>query len=78
MSFPYGPPLRPALWSVLQRLPCPTLVIWGMESEVLSETQARRMVEVLPKGGLVAVPGVGHAPTLMEPVALATLERFLG
>jgi len=24
------------------------------------------------------VPGVGHAPTLMEPVVLAALERFLG
>jgi hypothetical protein len=36
------------------------------------------MVEVLPQGELVAVPGVGHAPTLMEPVVLAALERFLG
>ena len=58
-------------------LPCPTLVVWGMESDILSEAQARRMVEVLPRGELVAVPGVGHAPTLMEPVALAALERFL-
>ena len=74
----HGPPPRPALWPVLQRLPCPTLVVWGMESDVLSETQARRMVEVMPKGELVAVPGVGHAPTLMEPVVLAVLERFLG
>jgi esterase len=74
----HGPPRRPALWPALQRLPCPTLVVWGMESDVLSETQARRMAEVLPRGELVAVPGVGHAPTLMEPVVLAALERFLG
>ena len=74
----HGPPRRPALWPALQRLQCPTLVVWGMESDVLSEAQARRMVEVLPHGELVAVPGVGHAPTLMEPVALAALERFLG
>lgn len=73
-----GPPSRPALWPVLQRLPCPTLVVWGMESDVLSEAQARRMVEVMPRGELVAVPGVGHAPTLMEPVALAALGGFLG
>ncbi len=73
-----GPPPRPALWPVLQRLPCPTLVVWGMESDILSEAQARRMVEVMPKGELVAVPGVGHAPTLMEPVALAALGGFLG
>jgi len=72
-----GPPPRPALWPVLQRLPCQTLVVWGMESDVLSEAQARRMVEVMPQGELVAVPGVGHAPMLLEPVALAALERFL-
>jgi len=60
----HGAPPRPALWPVLQRLPCPTLVVWGTESDVLSEAQARRMVEVLPCGELVAVPGVGHAPTL--------------
>ena len=66
------------MWPALQRLPCPTLVVWGMESDVLSEAQARRMVEILPHGELVAVPGVGHAPTLMEPVVLAALERLLG
>jgi pimeloyl-ACP methyl ester carboxylesterase len=73
-----GAPPRPALWPVLQRLPCPTLVIWGTDSDVLSEAQARRMVATLPKGQLVAVPGVGHAPTLMEPAALGALEHFLG
>lgn len=74
----HGPPPRPALWPVLQHLPCPTLVVWGMDSDVLLEAQARRMVEVLPRGELVAVPDVGHAPTLVEPVALTALERFLG
>jgi pimeloyl-ACP methyl ester carboxylesterase len=73
-----GPPPRPASWPALRRIPCPVLVVWGVESDVLSEAQARRMVEVMPRGELVAVPGVGHAPTLMEPVALAALERFLG
>ena len=73
-----GPPPRPALWPALQRISCPTLVVWGRESDVLSEAQARRMVDVLPQAELVAVPGVGHAPTLVEPVALAALERFLG
>ena len=73
-----GSPSRPALWPVLQRLQCPTLVVWGMESDVLSEAQGRRMVDVLPHGELAAIPGVGHAPTLTEPEAIAALERFLG
>lgn len=58
----HGPPVRPNLWPVLASLPCPTLVVWGTESDVLSATQAQRMVDVLPRGELVAVPGVGHAP----------------
>jgi pimeloyl-ACP methyl ester carboxylesterase len=72
-----GPPVRPPLWPVLQALPCPTLVVWGEDSDVLSGSQARRMAETLPKGQLVSVPGVGHAPTLVEPVVLAALGRFL-
>jgi pimeloyl-ACP methyl ester carboxylesterase len=74
----HGAPPRPALWPVLRSLPCPTMVVWGTESDVLSEAQARRMVEALPRGELVTVPGVGHAPTLVEPVVLTALEHFLG
>ena len=72
-----GAPPRPALWPALQALPCPTLVVWGTDSDVLSEAQARRMVKASPKGELVAVPGVGHAPTLVEPVAMAALKQLL-
>ena len=72
-----GAPPRPALWPALGALPCPALVVWGTDSDVLSEAQARRMVETLPQGELVAVPGVGHAPTLIEPQSLAALDRFL-
>jgi hypothetical protein len=48
-----------------------------MQSDVLSEQQARRMVEALPSGELVCVPDVGHAPNLLEEAAFAALERFL-
>jgi pimeloyl-ACP methyl ester carboxylesterase len=74
----HGPPVRPPLWPVLQAVTCPTLVVWGDDSDVLSEAQARRMVEALPHGELVRVPGIGHAPTLVEPVVRAALDRFLG
>ena len=39
--------------------------------------QADRIVEALPHGEMVHVTGVGHAPTLNEPEAVAGLERFL-
>jgi esterase len=73
-----GPPPRPNLWDALPRITCPTLVIWAADSDVLSGQQAQRMVEVLPHGELVAVPGMVHAPTLREPVAVDALDRFLG
>jgi pimeloyl-ACP methyl ester carboxylesterase len=62
---------------VLAKIPCPTLVVWGTTSDVLSEAQARRMVDTLPHGELVAVPGAAHAPTLVEPPVLTALERLL-
>ena len=49
----------------------------GTDSDVISEAQARRMVQTLPQGELVVVPGIGHAPTLVEPAVLTALERFL-
>jgi pimeloyl-ACP methyl ester carboxylesterase len=72
-----GAPVRPNLWPALLQLACPALVVWGTASDVLSEAQAQRMVETLPNGKLLPVPGVGHAPSLVEPASLAGLERFL-
>lgn len=72
-----GAPPRPDAWPALARLQCPALVVWGSDSDVLSEAQARRMVETLAHGELVAVPGIGHAPTLVEPPVLAALDRLL-
>jgi pimeloyl-ACP methyl ester carboxylesterase len=71
-----GAPPRPVLWPGLGQLHCPTLVVWGRDSDVLSEAQAKRMAETLPQGELVPVPGVGHAPTLVEPPVLAALQRL--
>ncbi len=73
----HGAPARPAAWPSLAALQCPAQVIWGTDSDVLLEPQARRMVETLPRGELVAVPGVGHAPTLVEPAARDAIDRLL-
>src|SRR6185436_7389375 len=67
----------PELWPVLASLPCPTLLLWGTVSDVLSEAQARKMVATLPHGTLATVAGSAHAPTLNEPDAAAALEGFL-
>ena len=70
-------PVRSAAWPTLAALQCPTLVIWGADSDVLLEPQASRMAATLPHGELVRVPGVGHAPTLMEPAAREAIGRLL-
>lgn len=72
-----GAPARPALWPVLEALQCPTLVVWGTASDVLSEAQAKRMVSALPKGELLPVADAEHAPGLVEHDALAGLDKFL-
>lgn len=64
-------------WEALKAMACPVLVLRGGLSDVLSSPIAQRMVETLPNGRLVEVPGVGHAPVLTEPVAVKALDEFL-
>jgi pimeloyl-ACP methyl ester carboxylesterase len=54
--------LARAQWEALARIPCPTLVVRGAASDVLSADVAERMAEqVLPKGSLAVVPRAGHS-----------------
>jgi len=54
--------LTRAQWQALARIPCPTLVVRGAASDVLSADVAERMAhEVLPKGSLATVARAGHS-----------------
>jgi pimeloyl-ACP methyl ester carboxylesterase len=68
----------PDLWVPYARIIAPLLIVRGAESDVLSSATAKRMRQVLKGVQLVEVPGVGHAPSLTEPDALAAIRRFLG
>ena len=49
-------------WQALERIPCPTLVVRGAASDVLSPETAERMVEeALPQGRLAVVARAGHS-----------------
>lgn len=50
----------PNLWPDLARITCPTLIVRGTESDVLSPEIAKRMLETLRDGRLVEVPEAGH------------------
>jgi len=48
------------LWEPLPRIPCPTLVVRGAESDILSAEVAKKMAERLPDGRVVEIAGAGH------------------
>ena len=56
-------PMSPeAQWDALARISCPTLVVRGAASDILSADTADKMVdEVLPDGRLAVVPLAGHS-----------------
>jgi pimeloyl-ACP methyl ester carboxylesterase len=50
------------LWEALAKTPCPTLVVRGAASDVMSPEVADKMAdEVLPKGTLAVVPQAAHS-----------------
>jgi pimeloyl-ACP methyl ester carboxylesterase len=56
------------LWEALERIPCPTLVMRGAASDVLSPEVADRMVEeALRHGKLAVVPRAGHSVMVDNP-----------
>lgn len=55
----------------------PTLLIRGMESDILSTETAARMQATHPRMTLCEVPEAGHVPTLDEPAALRAIDDFL-
>ncbi len=48
-------------WEDVPAVRCPTLVIRGEESDILSPELAEAMLAQLPSGRLVTVPGAGHS-----------------
>ena len=48
------------LWPALPRIACPTLVVRGTETDLLTPETARQMVDTLPQGELVEIPRAGH------------------
>lgn len=74
-----GSAARPMdMWVPYARIKAPVLVVRGGESDILSRATAERMRVVLASQvRVVEVPGVGHAPSLVEPEALSALNDFL-
>ena len=66
------------LWSQWDAVQCPTLLIRGAQSDLLSKATAEEMTRRGPKAKLVELAGVGHAPTLLHDDQIAVVAEFLG
>jgi pimeloyl-ACP methyl ester carboxylesterase len=73
-----GPVPKVDLWPIFAKLgEKPLLVIRGANSDLLTAATAAKMQEIVPRMRLATVAGVGHAPDLNEPEALAAIDEFL-
>ena len=65
------------LWPLYDALACPTLVIRGEQSDLLSRETVAQMRERGPKAQAVEFAGIGHAPTLLHEDQIAIVREFL-
>ncbi len=65
------------LWQAYDRIACPTLLLRGADSDLLTPATAQAMTARGPKATLREFAGVGHAPTLMAPDQRTAVRAFL-
>ena len=64
------------LWPIWNAVRCPTLVLRGSRSTVLSAATAKRMRKSGPRAKVVEIEGVGHAPWLMSEDQIGIIRDF--
>lgn len=65
------------LWPVYDRIACPTLVVRGADSDLLTRETWQQMGERGPRAKLAEVPGVGHAPMFLSEDQISIVRNFL-
>jgi len=65
------------LWHGYDQICCPTLLLRGAESDLLSRETANQMAQRGPRARLHEFAGVGHAPMLVQPDQVEVVRRFL-
>ncbi len=66
-----------ALWHAYDQLRCPTLLLRGADSDLLSHDTALAMTRRGPHAALHEFAGVGHAPMLVQDDQIDVVRRFL-
>lgn len=65
------------LWPLYEAIRCPTLVIRGEKSDLLSRETVAAMRQRGPCAASVEIPDVGHAPMLMDEAQIAIVRDWL-
>jgi pimeloyl-ACP methyl ester carboxylesterase len=65
------------VWPVYDAIRCPTLVLRGESSDLLSRATTAEMARRGPKATVIEIPGVGHAPTLLSAEQIGIVRDFL-
>lgn len=65
------------LWEIWDEIRCPTLVLRGAESDVLTRETAERMTRSGPRAELVEFSDCGHAPSLMTEEQIKVVHDWL-
>lgn len=66
-----------ALWRAYDAITCPTLLLRGAESDLLTAETAQAMTLRGPRAQLRQFSGVGHAPTLIADDQVQAVREFL-
>jgi pimeloyl-ACP methyl ester carboxylesterase len=66
-----------ALWTAYDAIACPTLLLRGADSDLLTKDTALAMTQRGPRARLHEFADVGHAPTLVVPEQVAVVREFL-
>jgi pimeloyl-ACP methyl ester carboxylesterase len=70
---------RDLLWSAVDAVGCPTLVVRGAQSDVFHDEDAELLSRRLPRGRWVRIEGAGHTVQGDNPAdLLVSLREFLG
>jgi pimeloyl-ACP methyl ester carboxylesterase len=64
-------------WQEYDSLECQTMVLRGIDSDLLLPEVAQQMTQRGPRAHLVVVPGCGHAPALNVPEQIRIVTDFL-
>lgn len=65
------------LWPIYDAIRCPTLLVRGQRSDLLTVETAQAMGERGPRARLVEIPEVGHAPMFLDAAQIGIVRDFL-